>query len=593
MKEKILSKFHDDGIVKVADLALMLDMSSDVALQVIYKLINHFKIKGSFTQNKKTYYTQKYITSYLIDNVKKEGRISLSKLSNQLVLPKDMVKSFCVNLMRTDAINAFFADHGNQIITSSQIYTEIKNYAKEKGLFELSNLAKRLKIAVELARKSLHNLIKNGTIEGIFTQRREFMTNKYLEKKIKELARAYRTMPLRELSNRLGVTESSIEEVLARLIGSGEIDGYIDMSKRLFVAYSVTQSQSYSPSREKQATSTQEKDEDNIEVVREYDFTGGQVRFKVVVRNNSSMAINNVKVVLDTPTSYKAKEPMITVPVIEAKNSRGVDFYLEPKECGISNIGGTVIYKTPSGNQKTIPIRKKEVQIKCPLVCTSLSNIEDCQMAIQSLPNDARAFLIADLDPRLAFRAGIRTLKHFDTSVVTSHEGKDSDGKYEAESWHCAEAKVGGGRIITRVYVSESSQSLEVRVWCANPSQLTGFLAKVIELLFEEINIIRKIRSDEREKTIDVMAITQNLAEVSDYCMLRWKAQNIRNKLHDTFIRLRKILGDNNPILGRIEFWLTRLNKYEKDEKISDEDGDKLSEDVEKFKDVLARSLLG
>ncbi|TXT61567.1 MAG: PCI domain protein [Promethearchaeota archaeon] len=588
MRDKLLSKFHDEGIVKVADLALMLDMSSDIALQVIYKLINHFKIKGSFTQNKKTYYTQKYITSYLIDNIKKDGRVSLKKLSNQLDLPKDMVKSFCVNLMRTDAINAFFADHGNEIITSSQIYKEIKKYAKEKGLFELSKLADRLKIAVELARKSLHNLIKNGSISGIFTQRREFMTNQHLEKKIKELARAYRTMPLRELSNRLGVTESSIEELLAQLIGRGEIDGYIDMSKRLFVAYSVS---SAPRSNQYQKIPDESEDEDNIEVVREYDFTGGQVRFKVVIRNNSNMAINNVKVVLDTPTSYKAKEPMITVPVIEAKNSRGVDFYLEPKECGISNIAGTVIYKTPAGTQKTIPIRKKEVQIKCPLVCTSLSTIEDCQMAIQSLPNDARAFLIADLDPRLAFRAGIRTLKHFDTSVVTSHEGKDSDGKYEAESWHCAEAKVGGGRIITRVYVSETSQSLEVRVWCDNSSQLTGFLAKVIELLFEEINIIRKIRSDEREKTIDVMAITQNLAEVSDYCMLRWKAQNIRNKLHDTFIRLRKILGDENPILGRIEFWLTRLNKYEKDEKISDEDGDKLAEDIEKFRDVLTRTI--
>ncbi|GAH71040.1 unnamed protein product, partial [marine sediment metagenome] len=58
-----------------------------------------------------------------------------------------------------------------------------------------------------------------------------------------------------------------------------------------------------------------------------------------------------------------------------------------------------------------------------------------------------------------------------------------------------------------------------MRVWCGNPGQLTGFLAKIIEILFEEINIIRKIKSEEREKTIDVMAITQNLAEVSDYCM--------------------------------------------------------------------------
>ena len=148
-----------------------------------------------------------------------------------------------------------------------------------------------------------------------------------------------------------------------------------------------------------------------------------------------------------------------------------------------------------------------------------------------------------------------------------------------------------GGRIITRIYVSEASQSLEVRVWCGNAGQLTGFLARIIELLFEEINIIRKIRSEEREKTIDVMAITQNLAEISDYCMLRWKAQNIRNKLHDTYIRLRKLLGDNEAILGRIEYWLTQLNKYGKDDKISDSDADVLVNDVEKFKMIIARAI--
>ena len=303
------------------------------------------------------------------------------------------------------------------------------------------------------------------------------------------------------------------------------------------------------------------------------------------------MAINNVNIILDVPTSYNVKQPLISIPVIESHNSRGVDFYLEPKECGISNIGGTVIYKNATGTQNTIHIRKKEVQIKCPLVCISLSTIEDCQLSIQDLPNDARAFLIADLDPRLAYRAGIRALKYFDTSMITSYEGGDMADSYEAEAWFCAEAKVTGGRIITRVFVSIASQSLEVRVWCANPGQLTGFLARIIELLYEEINIIRKIKSDEREKTLDVMSITQNLAEVSDYCMLRWKAQNIRTKLHDTFIRLRRLIKEDSPVLGRIEFWLTRLNKYEKDDKISDEDADKLVNDVEQFKNVLTRSL--
>jgi Mn-dependent DtxR family transcriptional regulator len=588
LKDKLLEKFHKKGVIKVADIGLMLDISSEIALKVIYNIISQYKIKGSFSLDKETYYTQKYIISKTIEKINTDGRVSLKNLAGKFNIPTDLMKSFCVNLMRTDEIAAFFADKGKEIITVEQIHKEIIDFAEKRGKFELAKLAHKLKIAIELARRNLHNLIKKGKINGIFTQRREFMTVHHLEKSIKDLAKAYRKMPLKELSSRLGVTESSIEENLAVLIGKGEIDGYIDMDKKLFVAYSVSSTpQNLSPTTQTRT----HKDEDKIEVVREYDFVGGQVRFKVVVRNNSEMAINNIKVILDAPTSYKMEEQMITIPVIESRSSRGVDFYIEPKECGLSHISGTVIYKNALGKQGSIPIREKEVQIKCPLVCTSLSTIEDCQTAISTLPNDARAFLIADLDPRLAFRGAIRAMKSFETSMITSHEDSNSQEGYKAEAWFCAEAKVSGGRIITRVFVSEHNQSLEVRVWCDNPGQLTGFLAKVIEVLFEEINIIRKIRSDEREKTIDVMAITQNLAEISDYCMLKWKASRIRDKMHDTFIRLRKILENSNPVLDRIEYWLTMLNKYEEEENIKDAEADKLANDIEKFKEVLKRQI--
>lgn len=590
MRDKLISKIQEEGIIKIMDLGLMLDMSSEMALNVMYKLISKFQIKGSFSQDKSKYYTQKYITDNLIKTIKSKGRIPLRELSKSFDIPIELIKNFCINLMKTKAIKAFFAARGKEIVTVKKIHSEIKSYSKQVGLFKLTKLAQKLNVAEELARKSLHEMIKGASIKGIFTQRREFMTLKYLETKIKELAKAYRNIPLRELSNKLGVTESSIEENLAILIGKGEIDGYIDSQKKLFNAYSVTTSSSKkTPAKKKPAEPIEDK---NIEVLREYDFEGGQLHYKVAVRNNSSMAINNVKVVLDVPTSFNIKQDLISIPVIESGNSRGVDFYLEPKECGISNVGGTVIYKNARGEKKTIHIRKKKVQIKCPLVCTSLSTIEDCQLSIQDLPNDARAFLIADLDPRLGYRAGIRALKYFDTSMITSYEGGDTADTYEAEAWFCAEAKVTGGRIITRVFVSAASQSLEVRVWCGNPGQLTGFLARIIELLYEEINIIRKIRSDEREKTLDSIVITQNLMEISDYCMLRWKAQNIRTKLHDTFIRLRRLIrNDDSPVLGRIEFWLTRLNKYEKEDKISDEDADKLVNDVENFKAVLTRQL--
>ncbi len=589
MREKLISKIQNEGAIKVADLGIMLDMSSEMALQVVYRLISQHQIRGSFSKDKKNYFTQKYITDNLIKNITEKGRVPIAELAKNFNIPSELIKNFCVNLMKTKMVDAFFAARGKEIVTTNQLHTEIKKYAKEVGVVKLSKLAEKENIAVELARKTLHEMIKQGVIQGIFTQRREFMTMKHLETKIKELARAYRNMKLREISNRLGITEASVEENLAKLIGQGDIDGYIDSQKKMFVAYSVPlEGRKAAPAKAKVAS---KEGGDNIEVLRDYDFEGGQLHFKVVVRNHSEMAINNVKVVLDVPTSYNVKQPLITIPVIESNNSRGVDFYLEPKECGISNIGGTVIYKNALGEQNTIHVRKKEVQIKCPLVCTSMSTIEDCQLSIQDLPNDARAFLITDLDPRLVYRAAIRALKYFETSMVTSFEGGDASSSYEAEAWFCAEAKVTGGRIITRVFISATNQSLEVRVWCANPGQLTGFLARVIELLMEQIEIIRKIKSEEREKTIDVMAVTQNLAEISDYCMLRWKAQNIRTKLHDTFVRLRKILKEDNPVLGRIEFWLTRLNKYEKDDNITDDDADKLVNDVEQFRNVLTRTL--
>ena len=586
VREKILEKIQQEGVITLEKIGTMLDVSTEIAKLLLFRLINKYNLRGRFTVDQKRYYTQKYIMDAIIKRIQSKGRNKISEMANHFDLPNDLVKKFCVDLMRSKTISAYFADRAKEIVTTEKIFNEIKDYAKKYGLFKLNNLADSLKIALELARKMIFKMVNKGELDGFFTQKREFMTVRYFEDKLKGYARAYNSLPLKTVTEKLGITMGTVEEKLAHMIQKGELYGKIDPQKKILLIEDHPPPISHV--RDSSALAETSK---QVEVLREYDFVGGQLHFKVAVRNHSNMAINNVKVLLDAPGSFKSKDQLVNVPVIESKNTRGVDFYLEPRECGISNIGGTVIFKDASGTQHTIPIQKKEVQIKCPLVCTDMSTIEDCQLAIQSLPNDARAFLIADLDPRLAYRAAIRTLKHFETSVVTSYEEGDVDKDYQAEAWFCAEAKVGGGRIITRIYVSAKNQSLEVRVWCDNPGQLTGFLAKVIELLFEEINIIRKIKSEEREKTIDVMSITQNLAEIADYCSLKWKAQNIRIKLQDTFVRLRKLLGDHNPILDRIEFWLTRLNTYEKDESIKEEDANRLGDDVENFKNVLKRYL--
>ncbi|OLS16250.1 MAG: hypothetical protein RBG13Loki_0161, partial [Promethearchaeota archaeon CR_4] len=367
--------------------------------------------------------------------------------------------------------------------------------------------------------------------------------------------------------------------------------GYIDMGRREFIAEAVQPNyKAPVPQSTEEGTTEEVGDEGAVEVVREYDFMGGQVHFKVAVRNFTNMAIHDIKVVLDVPTSFHLEQEVITVAVIDPGNSRGVDFYLEPGSCGISSIGGTVIYKDARGTPHSVHINKKEVEIKCPLVVKTLDTIEDCQLAIQDMPSDARAFLIADLDARLAFRAAFRAISTFDTRIVTSHEGTEV-GSYAAEAWFSSKAKVTGGRIIIRLQVSGKNQSLEIRIWCSNAGQLTGLLAKTIELLFTEINLIRKIKSENRERTIDLLSLTQNVMLVSNYAELRWKAADIVVKLQDVYARLERVLGSDHIILQKISTWFDKLQKYGPDEHITDEEGTQLATEMEAVQDTISRAV--
>jgi hypothetical protein len=205
------------------------------------------------------------------------------------------------------------------------------------------------------------------------------------------------------------------------------------------------------------------------------------------------------------------------------------------------------------------------------------------------MPSDARAFMITDLEPRLAYRAAYRAVSSFETRNVTSFEN-DKDENYEAEAWFSSEAKVTGGRIITRLYVSGKNQTIEIRVWCADAGQLTGFLAKIIEILFNEINVVRNIRMEERQKTIDAMAITQNLLAVKDVCDVLYRASSAVVKLVDTKKRIASIIGNSN-VLAKLDYWIETLSAYPEADSISEEHADKLTTDIDHFQVELSRVL--
>ncbi|MBN2156029.1 MAG: hypothetical protein JW776_08300 [Candidatus Lokiarchaeota archaeon] len=583
----INDEIQKNGKISMLQIANRFNVPEDNGLELMYEVLKEFEIHGTFDTKKKNYYSIDFLNEYIVKTVDEKGRVSIQEMSDILGTSVDIVKYYVIELFKSQKLDAYFADSGKQIVSKNKLKSEVESYCKEHGLFKLTDAAKHFNVAVELIRKSLVALIKEKRIRGLFTQKKEFITEEELSSRIKSVTRVYRTMKLRELALKLGITELRVEETLASLISRGAIYGFIDMNRREFVA-DRQQPTTMGPTVIPLDDTTQTTG--SVEVLREYDFVGGQLHFKVVVKNHTDKVITDIKIILDAPSSYRKQSDILKVSTISPHNSRGIDFYLEPVECGISTIGGTVIYKDATGKPHTIHIRPKEVQIKCPLVSKTLDTIEDCQITIQNLPSDARAFLIADLDPKLAYRAAFRAITNFDTRNVTSLELSDPDD-YKAEAWFSSEAKVTGGRIITRIAVSGKNQSLEIRVWCNDPGQLTGFLAKIIELLFLEINIVRKVKAEERQRTLDVMSITQNLITASDFCAVRYKAKDILLKLEDTHYRMSRVVGNTDPTLAKIQYWIEKLQKYDEEEKIQEKEADSLMSDIEGFQNTLARSL--
>ncbi|MCF2138687.1 MAG: PCI domain-containing protein [Candidatus Lokiarchaeota archaeon] len=598
MEAQLVMQLQSQGFLDLQQIQTDLSCSRDTVIKIIIEMIRKHKLRGTFTHTKNRYYIEQGLIELILQELNNQGKIVHYEFARRVEIPEGNVKNYIMNMMRNKIITAFFADGGKETISETELENEIENYCIKNGLFLITSLAGHLKIAPELARKSLFKLIQKGVVRGIFTQNHEFLTEEKLSEKIKAIARAYRKISIRDLALKLAITEQRVEEGLATLISKGSINGYIDMTQRLFVAdgkQPVTAFSSHVSDNKSQGVSSPGAAQPigEVEVVRQYDFVGGQLHFKVVVRNKTNMAIHDIKVILDVPSSYRRAQELITINVIDPGNTHGVDFYLEPAECGISTIGGTVIYKDAMGKFHTIFIKPKDVQIKCPLLIRSLDTIEDCQKAIQSLPSDARAFLIADLPAAMAYSAAHRAVAQFDVTNVASYEN-DEGGVFEAEAWFSSEAKVTGGRVIIRVYMNGKTNTLELRVWCNEAGQLTGLLAKMIELLFVEVNLMRKIKSEERSKTLDVMAITRNLMEVSNICLLRYKASSARLKLEDTYSRLTRISDEYSNNCQKIYDWIKRLEEdpYNDEEAmLTDEDADALDADIQIIHNQLEASL--
>ncbi len=315
----------------------------------------------------------------------------------------------------------------------------------------------------------------------------DFISYEYLKAKTKDTINVFNRITIEDLSKELQIRKDKTEDLLIELLKNNEIYGSIDRIKNEFV-----RSAQAPPARVSEQTASRGMEQaSDFEVVREFDYVGGQIRFKVVARNRTNLMINNIKLHVDVPDEFhlvritpetsvedlaKASAKIDKLP---PGGTRGVDFYLEPVACGIGMISGIVNYQDAQGHWNAAEIRPKEVPIKCPLVVKP----EDVSVAvitnlIEELPSDYKRFTLP-IDGRSAFNLLDSVIKTYEVNKVKQFDDPDKIG--EIEAWYYTRAKVTNHQIAISCKVSEKQKYTDIKIACENQSELTGLLAKIAE----------------------------------------------------------------------------------------------------------------
>ncbi len=115
---------------------------------------------------------------------------------------------------------------------------------------------------------------------------------------------------------------------------------------------------------------------ERVELKRGMDFVGGLIRYKVAIKNNTEMLINNLEVSLQMtaehirtidikPRVYK-KGDRAKIPSMSPRQSESIDFYLEPMICGSIPVSPITTYIDAFGKPQMATRESLMVISKCP-----------------------------------------------------------------------------------------------------------------------------------------------------------------------------------------------------------------------------------
>ncbi|MHA1382602.1 MAG: hypothetical protein ACTSR3_02470 [Candidatus Helarchaeota archaeon] len=354
----------------------------------------------------------------------------------------------------------------------------------------------------------------------------------------------YEKIRLSEIENNLNLTHGQIQPHLKKLLDNNLISK-IQENKIIYYVPIV------------------EMVTEPITVKREFDYLGGNIRFKVAVQNNTSMSVSNIIITLNPSEQFFWNESVHKISNLPPHNSRGVDFTLIPNTCGKSTVFGVVSYQDAYGKAHSITINPKEIAIKCPLVSPQTMSPFEVNERIKKLKQSTAKINFGGILPRKAFNITLNQVEALDLSKVTS-EPQNFIALYSGK------VKVTGQQIVMKIRIDKPF--IVIDVWANDFTQTTGILAFVRNLitiaLEKTLNDFKK--SEEVAKNIiELFNYNNELKNCFDDCYNGEKIKKITSVLSKIKISLEKI-HPRLKILDPLNKWNLKLTGMYDDESCID-----------------------
>lgn len=344
---------------------------------------------------------------------------------------------------------------------------------------------------------------------GIFTQT-YIIQEKYYDKE--EVDRLLDT----KLTESIQLFENLQDRVsyLLQYIQSLE-DGKTDIDTQ-FPALSMNmQTPTYTPTIEKSVTTVEasakptQKKQDLIKIIREYEYIGGKIRFKIGLVNSSGKVITNLALRFDLPDSlkwiihepdYTRRGDTILIPKLGGDEKIAISLYLEPLNCLQSAINATLTFFDAQDHPQAIVMPPKKVSITCPIFFTreeaNIARVKSLQQKLKY--NDKKIFPLGSSgNMEMIFSILLDTIGKHDVKLVDKTYSKDKD---MGEAWYYGITKVKKQKMIIRLLMEPKKHFLQVNVHGDNQESITGLLAELEGQIREKL-LMNKIISDKNTFT--------------------------------------------------------------------------------------------